>query len=75
GFYKLRLGNYRGTVNHLKGGVAYLRPFGDECLGVDLARLISDALRVHDQVVELGPEHIGDFDLTTLPLVHLVGDK
>jgi hypothetical protein len=75
GFYKLRLGNYRGTVNHLKGGVAYLRPFGDECLGVDLARLISDALRVHDQVVQLGPEHIGDFDLSTLPLVHLVGDK
>src|SRR5215218_5636846 len=27
GFYKLRLGNYRGTVNHLKGGMDYLRPF------------------------------------------------
>lgn len=70
GFYKLRLGNYRGMVNHLKGGVAYLRPFGDECLGVDLARLIRDALYVHAQVVALGREHIDDFDLSTLPRVH-----
>ena len=70
GFYKLRLPNYRGTINHLKGGVAYLRPFGDECLGVDLARLISDALRVHDEVVALGPGHLSDFDLTSLPKVH-----
>ena len=70
GFYKLKLCNYRGTVNHLKGGVAYLRPFGDECLGVDLARLISDALSVHDQVVALGPDRLDAFDLATLPMVH-----
>ncbi len=33
GFYKLRLGNYRGTINHLNGGIAYLEPFGETCLG------------------------------------------
>lgn len=70
GFYKLRLGNYRGTVNHILGGIAYLERFGDECLGVDVARLIREARRVHDRVVELGPERLGAFDLSALPKVH-----
>lgn len=70
GFYKLRLGNYRGTINHLNGGLAYLRPFGDECLGVDLARLTREAVEVRDRVIELGPDRLVDFELATLPRVH-----
>lgn len=70
GFYKLRLGNYRGTVNHIKGGIAYLRPFGDLCMGVDLARLVEEAAAVHDRVEGLGPDRISEFDLLTLPRVH-----
>jgi uncharacterized protein len=70
GFYKLRLGNYRGTVNHINGGIAYLQPFGDECLGVDLARLIREAAEVRDRVIQLGPDHLGEFDLSALPKVH-----
>ena len=70
GFYKLRLGNYRGTVNHINGGIAYLEPFGEQCLGVDVARLIREAAEVRDQVVQLGPERIDEFDLSSLPLVH-----
>ncbi len=69
GFYKLRLGNYRGTVNHLNGGIAYLEPFGDECLGVDVARLIKDAAQIRDQVIQLGPERIGELDVSNLPKV------
>jgi predicted metal-dependent hydrolase len=69
GFYKLRLGNYRGTVNHINGGIAYLRRFNDVCLGVDVARLIREAAEVHDRVVALGPERIKEFDLATLPKV------
>ena len=70
GFYKLRLGNYRGTVNHINGGIAYLRLFDDICMGVDVARLIREAEAVRDRVMELGPERIGEFDLSTLPKVH-----
>jgi len=69
GFYKLRLGNYRGTVNHILGGIAYLERFDDNCLGVDVARLIREARQVHNQVVQLGPERLGEFDLSTLPKV------
>ncbi|MDQ6693711.1 MAG: DUF309 domain-containing protein [Chloroflexota bacterium] len=70
GFYKLRLGNYRGTVNHITGGIEYLKRFEDNCLGVDVARLIADAHDVHSTVVDLGPERLAEFDLGTLPRVH-----
>src|SRR5688572_2056670 len=70
GFYKLRLGNYRGTVNHIKGGIAYLERFEDGCLGVEIGRLIMDAREVLARVEELGPERMGEFDLETLPQVH-----
>jgi predicted metal-dependent hydrolase len=70
GFYKLRLGNHRGTVNHIAGGIAYLERFDGDCLGVDIARLIREAAEVRERVVELGPERIGEFDLKTLPSVH-----
>jgi predicted metal-dependent hydrolase len=69
GFYKLRLGNYRGTVNHIRGGIAYLQRFSDTCLGVDVARLIREAEAVHERVVALGPQRISEFDLATLPRV------
>ena len=72
GFYKLRLGNYRGTVNHINGGIAYLERFGSTCLGVDVARLIREAAEVRDRVVALGPERLGEFDLSMLPTVHYV---
>ena len=70
GFYKLRLGNYRGTVNHISGGIAYLRRFEDGCLGVEIARLIKEAGQIHDLAVALGPEGLGEIDLDTLPHVH-----
>jgi predicted metal-dependent hydrolase len=70
GFYKLRLGNYRGTVNHIAGGIAYLERFESDCLGVDITRLIREASDVCDHVIELGPERIGEFNLATLPSVH-----
>lgn len=70
GFLKLRLRNYRGTVNHINGGIAYLQRFDDGCLGVDTARLIREAAAVRDKAIELGPERLGEFDLSTLPKVH-----
>jgi hypothetical protein len=69
GFYKLRLGNYRGTINHINGGIAYLQRFEDTCLGVDVARLIKEAAQVRDSVLELGPDRLGEFDLSALPKV------
>jgi uncharacterized protein len=72
GFLKLRIGNYRGTVNHLKGGIAYLERFPDGCLGVDTARLIRETREVLAHVEALGPHRLSEFDLASLPKVHYV---
>jgi hypothetical protein len=70
GFYHLRNGNYRGTLNLLGSAVGYLIDFTPACCGVDVARLITDAFRVRNSVLTLGPDGFGSFDLTALPQVH-----
>jgi len=69
GFYHLRNGNYRGTLNLLASGVAYLQPFAPRCMGVELTPLIDAAQVVRAQVVELGPSRLHEFDLMTLPKI------
>jgi predicted metal-dependent hydrolase len=39
GFYHLDAGNLRGTVSQFEKGLARLEPFGQGCLGIDLADL------------------------------------
>ncbi len=72
GFYHLRRGNYRGAVNKLAGGLAYLAPTSPECLGVDVARLRAEAGAVLAAVRALGPERFGTLDVTDLPRIWLV---
>lgn len=68
-FYHLRNGNYRGTLNLLASGVAYLHPFAPRCMGVELTPLLVAAQAVRAQVVELGPTRLHEFDLATLPKI------
>lgn len=70
GFYHLRNGNYRGALNLLLSARGYLAEFEPACLGVDVARLRADAAAVREAVVTLGPERVGEFDLSGLPRVH-----
>ena len=70
GFYHLRNGNYRGTLNLLGSAQGYLADFDPACLGVDVARLRADAAAVRAAVLALGPADFGRFDLATLPQVH-----
>lgn len=72
GFYHLRRGNYRGAVNKLAGGLAYLTPSTPECMGVDVARLRAEAGAVLAAVRALGPERFGMLDVTDLPRIWLV---
>lgn len=69
GFYHLRNGNYRGTLNLLESAAGYLRDFSPTCLGIAVAQLITDAGAVRAAVVALGPDHLAAFDLTTLPQI------
>jgi predicted metal-dependent hydrolase len=69
GFYHLRNGNYRGTLNLLHSAAGYLRDFAPICLGVDVAALLRDAATVRAAVEAGGPAQIGAFPLATLPQI------
>ena len=72
GFYHLRNGNYRGTLNLLASGVAYLQPFAPTCMGVELTPLLAAATAVRAQVLALGPTRLREFDPATLPQITVV---
>ena len=69
GFYHLGHQNYRGTLNLLASGIAYLEPFAPRCLGIDIDHLIGAARSVRATVTELGAARIAEFDLSALPRI------
>lgn len=72
GFYHLRRGNYRGAVNKLTSGLAYLAPSEPVCLSVDVARLRAEAGAVLAALTAVGKEQLGQVDTTNLPRVWLL---
>ncbi len=71
GCYHLLRNNYRGAIIKLDSGVRYLEPFAPRCMGVDVARLIADARTLHSTLIQLGPDHFREVDLSLLPIIHI----
>lgn len=69
GFHHLGRNNLKGTVNKLESGTRYLEPFRPRCLGVDVQRLIDEARRCREAVLELGRERISEFDRSRIPTI------
>src|SRR5690242_20432326 len=67
--YHLRNGNYRGTLNLLGSGIAYLEPFAPRCLGVALDPLIAAARWMREQVQAAGPTGVHTVDLAAFPAI------
>jgi CheY-like chemotaxis protein len=72
-FHHLRDGNYPGTVKMLRRGLPRLRDLPENCQGLRVAELFQAARAVHDRVVGLGPERIGEIDADKLPHITLTG--
>jgi predicted metal-dependent hydrolase len=69
GFYHLQRGNYRGTLNLLASGVAYLEPFAPSCMGVVLDPLLDATRAIRREVLALGPAGLHEVDPTRLPRI------
>ncbi|MGE5335776.1 MAG: DUF309 domain-containing protein [Nitrososphaerota archaeon] len=69
GCYHLLRGNYRGALLKLASGADYLEPFAPGCRGVEVARLIADARRLHAAVVAHGPGGTSEVDRALLPII------
>jgi predicted metal-dependent hydrolase len=70
-FHHLRAGNHPGTVKVLRRGLLRLDSLPEVCQGVCVAELSRAARAIYEQVVELGPNHIEEFDLMRLPHIEL----
>lgn len=72
GCYHLRRGNWRGAVNKLRSGLAYLAPSAPTCMGVDVARLRADAGELLARVKTLGPGRVGELGPVQFPQVQFI---
>ncbi len=61
--------NYRGAIKMFLRARQWLDPLPDKCRGIDIGRLKADAEQIHQQLADLGPERIDQFDLESLPPV------
>ncbi len=69
GFYHQQNGNWRGATGLLRSGIARLKEFEPETLGIDVARLVRESERCLRELEELGRERIREFDRSRVPKV------
>ncbi len=70
-YLQIERGNYNGAAKMFLRMRQWIEPLPDECRGVDVERLRRDALRVRERLLELGREHIGEFDKSMfMPVIY-----
>lgn len=62
GYYQITLGNALGAAKMLLRGERWLATLPDECRGVNIARLRSDAAAALAELRRLGADRISEFD-------------
>ena len=72
GFYHLRRGNWRGAVNKLRSGLAYLAPAAPICMGVEVARLRTEAGAILAHLEAVGARRIDEVIAADLPRISLI---
>jgi predicted metal-dependent hydrolase len=65
-YYQIKRGNYNGAAKMFLRVRQWIEPLPDKCRGVDVAQLRYSAERVHEALLALGPERIGEFDQSLL---------
>ena len=72
GFYHQQQNNFHGTQAKLAAGIEMLEWFAPTCQTVDVADLIARAKRCLEQVRQLGPDGLQQFDRSLIPQVRLL---
>ena len=65
-----RNGNFKGALNLLQGGGDLLSLVSPACQRIDVARLIADAGKAHDELTALGEERMSQLGLHLIPKLH-----
>jgi predicted metal-dependent hydrolase len=70
-YYQIERRNYNGAMKMFLRMRQWLEPLPDTCRNVDVARLKSQAQRVYEELVALGPQRIEEFDCSLMqPVVY-----
>lgn len=72
GYYHLQNGNWRGATGVLRNGIARLKEFEPQTLGIDVAKLVRESERCLRELEELGSGRIDEFDRLKIPRVEWV---
>lgn len=72
-YYQIERGNYRGALKMFLRVRQWLSPWPDNCRGINLGQLKEDVGLVHEALVALGPERVGEVDRRLFRPVSLVG--
>ena len=64
-YLQIERGNYRGAIKMLLRVRQWLDPLPNTCRGINIAQLRRDVQAVHDTLLQLGPERLHQFDLTS----------
>jgi uncharacterized protein len=72
GFYHQRNGNWRGATGLLRNGIARLKEFEPQTLGIDVAKLVRECEQCLEELEGLGRERVQEFDTSRIPKVEVV---
>ena len=65
-YYQILRGNYKGAVKMFLRVRQWIEPLPDVCRGVHIAKLRQEAGIVRQELLDLGPERISEFDRSLL---------
>jgi predicted metal-dependent hydrolase len=69
GFHHVLRDNHKGAVNLLSDAFRLLERFRPETLGVDVERFLLEVRPCLDQILELGPDRLREFDRSMIPRI------
>lgn len=72
GLLHTKRGNQTGALLLLNDGIEKTSDFVPDCLGIDTARLAAESLVAMEQIRDLGPDRIHEFDFETAPHIHFI---
>lgn len=74
-YLQIERGNYNGAAKMFLRARQWFEPLPDSCRGIDIGRLRQDAQQAHQQLLELGPQRIHEFDRAFFrPVAYIIGD-
>lgn len=71
-FLQIERENWAGALKMFRRGLPRLRDLPPVCQGIDVAALRQAAEAIHQEITELGPTRLHEFDQRRFPQIHLV---